>query len=374
MSGRRLAFALSLLSIACPQRRDEPTPTRAEPSTSPTIASAIASKPSAVPSSINVLPAGVVAATYAAMGTRIEMRVWTDREVAAKAAMDDAFTEIKRIEDMMTTWKDTSEVSKINAAAGGAPTPISPELVEVLQGARSIHDASSGVFDITFYAMHGLWKFDQDLVANVPTDAQIAERLPFVNGSLVEVDAEKRTARLGKKGMMINLGGIAKGYAVDKATAVLAKHGFTSVMVQAGGDLLVKGRKGSEPWRVGIRDPRGPDGDYFALAPITDAAFSTAGDYERSFIKDGVRYHHIIDPRTGKPATACRSVTIFAPDALTADELDDAVFILGPEKGLPLVETREGVGAVIVDKDNKVHVSKRLAGIVQFVHPPTDGI
>jgi thiamine biosynthesis lipoprotein len=288
--------------------------------------------------------------------------------------MDDAYAEIKRIEEMMTTWKDTSEVSKINAAAGGDPVSISPELVEVLQGARSIHDASGGVFDITFYAMKGLWRFDQDITPSVPTDAEIASRLPFVNGKLVEVDAAKHTARLGKKGMMINLGGIAKGYAVDKATAVLARHGFTSVMVQAGGDLLVKGRKGTDPWKVGIRDPRGPDGDYFAIAPITDAAFSTAGDYERSFVKDGVRYHHILDPRNGKPAMACRSVTIFAPDALTADELDDAVFILGPEKGLALIEAREGVGAVIVDKDNKVHVSKRLAGVVQIVHPPTPGV
>jgi thiamine biosynthesis lipoprotein len=373
MSARPLAVALSLLLIACPQRRDEPSPpATVTPTAATTAPTSIA--PSAVPSSIDVLPAGVVAATYGAMGTKVEMRIWTDRATAAKAAMDDAEAEIKRIEAMMTTWTDTSEVSKINANAGGDAVPISQELVEVLQGARAIHDASSGVFDITFYAMHGLWKFDQDLVANVPTDAEIAARLPFVNGDLVEVDATKRTARLGKKGMMINLGGIAKGYAVDRATEVLRKNGFTSVMVQAGGDLLVKGRKGSDPWKVGIRDPRGKDGDFFALAPITDAAFSTAGDYERSFIKDGVRYHHIIDPRTGKPATACRSVTIFAPDALTADELDDAVFILGPEKGLPLVEAREGVGAVIVDKDNKVWISKRLRGVVQVVHPPTDAI
>jgi thiamine biosynthesis lipoprotein len=174
--------------------------------------------------------------------------------------------------------------------------------------------------------------------------------------------------------MAINLGGIAKGYAVDKAAAVLAKNGFTDVVVQAGGDLLVKGRKGEAPWTVGIRDPRGPLDDFFALAPITDASFSTAGDYERAFVKDGHRYHHILDPRTGHPATACRSVTILAKDALTADELDDAVFILGPEKGLPLIEAREGVGAVIVTADNKVIVSKRLEGKVTIVHPPTEGI
>jgi thiamine biosynthesis lipoprotein len=270
-----LALASSALS-ACPDRRDEaPTPPVVS-STPPT---------SAIPSSTTMRPENVVTAHYSAMGTSVDMKIWTDREGAAKAAMDDAYAEIKRIEEMMTTWKETSEVSKINATAGGAATSISPDLVDVLQGARSIHDASGGVFDITYYALKGLWKFDQDAVVSIPTDAQIAERLPLVDGALLEVDPKKRTARLPKKGMAINLGGIAKGYAVDRAAGVLRAQGFTSVVVQAGGDLLVRGRKGPDAWRVGIRDPRGAEGDFFAIAPITDAAFSTAGDYERAFSK-----------------------------------------------------------------------------------------
>jgi len=362
MRGRRVLLMLSLAIASCRERAPEPDP---------------ASKPVTIDAA-PIAPSKVVSASYAAMGTSVEMKVWTDREVAARAAMDDAHQEIKRIEAMMTTWNDTSEVARINAASGGAPVAVSQELVDVLKGARAIHDASEGVFDISFYAMKGLWRFDQDAVNEVPADAAIKARLPLIDGKKVEIDEKAKTVRLASKGMLINLGGIAKGYAVDKAAAVLQKHGFTSVVVQAGGDLLVRGRKGEDPWRVGIRDPRGEVNDYFAIAPIRDAAFSTAGDYERGFVKETptgkVRYHHILDPRTGYPATACRSVTIFAPDALTADELDDAVFILGPEKGLPLVEAREGVGAVIVDKDNKVIVSKRLQGVVEILHAPKDGV
>ncbi|HEX8793177.1 MAG TPA: FAD:protein FMN transferase, partial [Polyangiaceae bacterium] len=140
-------------------------------------------------------------------------------------------------------------------------------------------------------------------------------------------------------------------------------------------DLFTHGEKPEgKPWQAGIRDPRGPEGDYFALMQVTDHAFSTAGDYERSYIVDGKRYHHIIDPHTGYPATASRSVTIWAPTALQADEIDDAVFILGPEKGLALVESIDGVGAVIVDAHNKVWVSKRLEGKVWPVHPPQDAL
>lgn len=358
MSTRPLLLALSLVALASCRER-EPEPRKDNPS------------PPAIPSA---LQSKVVAASYKAMGTAIELKVWTDREPAARAAMDDAYAEIKRLEAMMTTWSDTSEVSRINAAAGAKPVVVSDELLDVLEGARKIHDESGGVFDITFYGLKGLWHFDQDLEPTIPSDESIKARLPLVDGSKLEIDRKAKTAFLPTKGMAINLGGIAKGYAVDKATAVLAKHGFTDVVVQAGGDLLVKGRKGQDPWRVGIRDPRGGWNEYFAVAPIKDASFSTAGDYERSFVKDGVRYHHILDPRTGKPATACRSVTVLAPDALTADELDDAIFILGPEKGLELLAKHPGAGAVIVDKDNKVTISDSLKGVVQILHPPTPGI
>ncbi|MGZ3417861.1 MAG: FAD:protein FMN transferase [Polyangiales bacterium] len=354
------ALALILLGLGASCSRDRPEEPKKDPA------------PVTVPSA---LVPKVVSGSFSAMGTAIEMKLWTDRgETAARAAMNDAFAEIQRLEAMMTTWKESSEVSRINAAAGDKAVTVSDELLDVLEGARKIHDESKGVFDVTFYGLKGLWHFDQDLVAEIPKDEAIKARLPLIDGSKVELDRAAKTVRLPTKGMAINLGGIAKGYVVDKAAAVLAKEGFTDVVVQAGGDLLVKGRKGQDPWRVGIRDPRGPMDDYFAIAPITDASFSTAGDYERFFIKDGVRYHHILDPRTGKPATACRSVTVLAKDALTADELDDAIFILGPEEGMKLLEKHPGAGAVVVDKDNKVHVSDNLKGIVTMVHAPTGGI
>jgi thiamine biosynthesis lipoprotein len=220
-----------------------------------------------------------------------------------------------------------------------------------------------------------LWKFDEDLDPHPPSEAAIKAKLPLLSYKHIKLDAPKKTVFLDREGVKIGLGGIAKGYAVDKASAVLKAAGLTSFFVQAGGDLFTYGRKpdGSE-WLAGIRDPRGREGDYFVMLPVSDHAFSTAGDYERSYVVGAQRYHHIIDPHTGHPATASRSVTIWAPTALLADEIDDAVFILGPEKGLKLVESIDGVAAVIVDAKNNVHVSKRLEGKLRFVHAPTDGI
>jgi thiamine biosynthesis lipoprotein len=191
----------------------------------------------------------------------------------------------------------------------------------------------------------------------------------------VKVDEAARTVFLDEGHVRIGLGGIAKGYAVDRASSVLLDAGLASYYVQAGGDLYTHGTKpGGEPWQAGVRDPRGSEGDYFVMMPVSDHAFSTAGDYERSYIVNGRRYHHIIDPHTGYPATASRSVTIWAPTALLADEIDDAVFILGPERGLALVESIEGVGALIVDAQNRVWTSKRLEGKVRPVHPPRDAL
>jgi thiamine biosynthesis lipoprotein len=376
-AARAASAILLLTALAACNRREEPEPAKADKPPAPASASAT---PSAAPSAATAATAvtgnaQVVSGRYAAMSTSIEFLIWTAREPEARLAMDAANAEIVRLEQLLTVWREDSEVSRINAAAGGDPVKVSAELIGILKGARAIHDASEGVFDVSFYGLKGLWRFDhQEAASIVPSDVDIAARLPLVDGSKIEIDEAKGTVRLAKKGMLINLGGIAKGYAVDRAVAVLEGKGFKDVVVRAGGDLRVRGRKGQEKWKVGIRDPRGADGEFFARAALEDAAFSTAGDYERAFIKDGVRYHHILDPRTGKPAVACRSVTILAPDALVADELDDAVFILGPEKGLALVAKYPGAGAVIVDHDNKVHVSENLKSVVEVLHPPTPGI
>jgi thiamine biosynthesis lipoprotein len=308
------------------------------------------------------------------MGTHIGVAAYTTPKVdkaGVGRAFEQALAEIKRVEGLMTTWRD-SEITRVNASAGSAPVAVSQETFDLVKESVRAAELSSGTFDITFESLHGLWKFDEDLDPHPPTEAQIKAKLPLLDYRHIKLDAEKRTIGLAKPGVKIGLGGIAKGYAVDKAVAVLEKAGLTSFFVQAGGDLFARGKKpdGSE-WSAGIRDPRGKGS--FALLPLTDHAFSTAGDYERSYVIDGRRYHHIIDPRTGYPAKACRSVTIWAPTALLADEIDDAVFVLGPEKGLALVESLEGVGAVIVDAHNHLWISKRLEGKVRLTAPPTDG-
>jgi thiamine biosynthesis lipoprotein len=312
-----------------------------------------------------------------AMGTRIVIQSFTTPaldDATLKSAMLAALEEIRRLEALMTTWREDSEVSRINAAAGRGPVAIGPETFAVLEKSLWIAERSEGTFDITFEAMKGLWKFDEDKSDAIPSQRAIDAARKKIDWRKLGLDPAARTAELREAGMRINLGGIAKGYAVDRAAAVLEQRGLRAFYVQAGGDLYVRGKKpdGSR-FRVGVRDPRGKhDLDHFAMIEVEDHAFSTAGDYERSFVRDGKRYHHIIDPRTGWPATRCRSVTVWAKDAFTADAIDDAVFILGPEKGLALVESIEDAGAVIVDGSNEVWVSRRLEPYLKVYRKPTD--
>lgn len=313
-----------------------------------------------------------------AMGTHLAYASFTTPAIDAahlRALHDAATAEIRRIEKLMTTWDPASEVSRVNAAAGKDAVAVGQETFDVIREALHASAMSEGCFDITFETLHGVWKFDQDLDPHPPSAADVKARLRWLGWRHVKLDEAAHTVKLDEEHVRIGLGGIAKGYAVDRAAKVLLDAGVASFYVQAGGDLFTHGVKpDGSPWQAGIRDPRGPEGDYFAVMPVSDHAFSTAGDYERSYVVDGKRYHHIIDPRTGYPATASRSVTIWAPTALLADEIDDAVFILGPEKGLKLVESLDGVGAVIVDAKNRVWTSKRLEGKVHAVHAPRDGI
>lgn len=313
------------------------------------------------------------------MGTQVTLAAYTSEamdEPALRSKLRKAHEEIKRLEALMTTWREDTEISRANAEAGKKAVKLSPESMEVIQKSLWIAKQSEGVFDISFDAMKGVWKFDQDLEAKVPPKKLIDERRKLIDYRQLELDTQNNTLKIKKKGMRINLGGIAKGYAIDAASRVLKSEGILAFFAQAGGDLYVAGKKpDGTSFKVGIRDPRGKHaGDYFAMIEVVDHAFSTAGDYERSFVLEGKRYHHIIDPRTGYPATESRSVTIWAKDAHTADAIDDAVFILGPEKGLKLVEAIDDCGAVIVDKNNKVWISKRLEGKVQMLREPTDGM
>ncbi len=368
----RLALVSTLLSLTgCPEVNTPVNPRPVPSAPAPTASASVAEPDEPATAGIRVV------LEDKAMGTRVVLAAYTNETVSeakARTALAAALAEIRRIEMVMSTWVPTSDVSKINAAAGVDAVAVSGETFDVIAKSLWISKLSEGTFDITFASMGKLWSFDEEVSTLVPDKETIEKARKRIDYRLVKLDASAKTVSLAGATTRINLGGIAKGYAIDRASQVLRERGLTSFYCQAGGDLYVEGRKpDGNPWRVGIRDPRGLEGKYFAVLDVEDHAFSTAGDYERSFIHDGKRYHHIIDPRTGYPATASRSVTVWAKDALTADAIDNAVFILGPEKGLALVESLDGAGAVIVDSQNQVHISSRLKGRVRILQAPTDG-
>ena len=316
--------------------------------------------------------AGIVERSRVSMGSEVHLTAWTGDERGALDAFEAAFDEFDRLDALMSVWKEGSEVERLNRAAGEMPVPIGPEMREVLSMARLASEWTEGKFDVTFGVLSGLWKFDHDLDGNIPPRADVQARLPLIDYQQLVVDEAKGTAFLKRKGMRVHLGGIGKGYAVDRAAAILRGRGFNDFMIQSGGDLYVAGKRGDRAWRAGIQDPRGPKGSSFAAMDLSDAAFTTSGDYERFFMKDGRRYHHIIDPDTGEPSQGARSVTIVAKTASLADALDTGIFILGPEKGMALIERLNGVEGVIVTSSNNVLVSSGLARRLVVRSPPTD--
>ena len=307
------------------------------------------------------------------MGTEIRLTAVSADEVATVAAFSQVFADFDRLDRLLSVWKPESEVVRLNAAAGDHPVPVSTETREVLRAAREVSEWTEGAFDVTFGALTGLWKFDaQDQDSSVPDPREVQARLPLVDYRKLTIDETAGTAFLASKGMKVHLGGIGKGYAVDRAAAILRSHGLRNFMIQAGGDLYVGGLKDSRPWKLGIRDPRGSADQLFATLDLTDGTFSTSGDYERFFIKDGRRYHHILDLKLGEPARLSRSVTLVTNKAVIADALAKGVFILGPVRGLALVERIPDVEAVIVGAGNEVVVSSGLKRKVAMLARPTE--
>jgi thiamine biosynthesis lipoprotein len=313
-----------------------------------------------------------------AMGTSLHFIAYTSPttdEAATRAAIAQAIAEMRRLESLLSEWKTDSEVGQVNAHAGEWVT-VGPETLDVIGRGLWAGKLSDGRFDITFQALSKVWKFGsaQEAQPKLPSRQEVEKLRKLVDYRRVELDEPGKRVRIGKQ-QLLGLGGIAKGYIVDRAAKVLRDAGLQGFLAQAGGDLYGAGRKpDGSPWLSGVQDPRGAQGEFFAVLELTDHAFSTAGDYARSYVVGGKRYHHIIDPKTGYPATACRSVTIWANDATTADGIDDAVFILGPERGLKLVESLAGVGAVIVDARNRVFISERVKDKLKVLKPPTDGL
>jgi thiamine biosynthesis lipoprotein len=292
------------------------------------------------------------------MGTQVIVKAVGDDHEQLRTAINAAFDEVSRLERLMSNFMSDTELSRINQQAGVAPVRVSRELFNVIKRSLHFSELSDGAFDISFASVGKLWNFRSGVV---PTPQAIGAQLPFVDYRKIQLDEKRSTVFLPSPQMEIGLGGIGKGYAMDRAMAVLADYGIHSAMVMAGGDTVIRGRNGRDLWRVGLRDPDTADG-ILAVLPLEDQAISTSGDYERFFIKDGVRYHHILDPKTGYPAMLCRSVTVLAPDATTSDGLTKPVFILGPERGLALIEQMRDVEAIIIDRNGKMYLSSGLEG------------
>jgi thiamine biosynthesis lipoprotein len=306
------------------------------------------------------------------MGSEVRLTAWTDDEPRALRAFEKAFNEFDRLDRLHSVWKDGSDVLRVNAAAGQSPVRVSPETLEVLRVARQVSEWTGGKFDVTFGALSGLWKFDHDQDNQIPRAEDIRRQLPLIDFQEIDVDAGHDTVFLRRPGMRLHFGGIGKGYAVDHAAAILRAGGVTNFLIQSGGDLYAGGTRGDRPWRGGIHDPRGPADRIFAAMDLRDETFSTSGDYERFFIREGHRYHHILDPDNGQPARGCRSVTIVAKEAVLADALSTGVFVLGPQAGMTLIEKLPDVEGVIVSDRNEVLVSTGLKGRLELTQAPTD--
>lgn len=307
-----------------------------------------------------------VATTEEIMATPITVLLPAD---AGDEAAEAVFAIFRRVDAEMSEWKETSPLSAVNELAGREPVPVPPDLFNLLELGVRLGVLTDGAFDVTWAALWGLWDFRADEPV-VPGEAEIAERVALVDYRELVLDREAGTAFLPREGMLVGLGGIAKGRALDLAAAELRRRGVESFLLSAGGQVYAGGLRGDRPWRIGIRDPRGPAEDFFASLDVVNASVSTSGDYERFFVVDGRRYHHILDPRTGRPARGLRSVTIVSGDATLADALSTAVLVLGLEAGLELVESLDGVEAVVVTEEAAVHVTGGVVGRLHIEHEP----
>lgn len=315
-------------------------------------------------------PAVLVERARVSMGSELRLTAWTADEANAAAAFEHVFEDFEYLDRLLSVWHPDSDISRLNASAGQGPVRMNPITIEILQMARDVSEQTGGKFDVTFGALSGLWKFDHDQDDRIPPRDEVIARLPLVDFRQLEIDVTAGTARLKRPGMRAHLGGIGKGYAVDRAATILRAHGITDFMIQAGGDLYVGGRHGERPWRGAIKDPRG-DG-IFAAIDLQDETLSTSGDYERFFFAGDRRYHHILDPDTGEPARGSRSVTIVTGRAVMADALSTGVFVLGPDAGMRLIEQLADVEGVIVGADNRVLISRGLRPRVEIIAPPSD--
>jgi len=294
------------------------------------------------------------------MGTLVTVTAVASHKSMGDRAMQAAFDEIKRLERLLSTWRPDSELSHVNAAAGLQPVQVSRETLELVVRSLEMAQLTHGGFNIALGPAIDAWSVTDR--QRIPDDEELQRLRSLVDWTSIQINKQTRTIYLPRGGMRIDVGGIGKGYAADRAVEEMKRAGATGGSVALSGDIktfgLLPDRKG---FPVGIRHPR-EEGVMIAMIDLNDEAISTAGDYERFFERDGVRYHHILDPQTLQPARACQSVTVIAKEGTMADGLDTGIFVLGPEQGMALVERLPGVEAIIIDQEGKITVSSGLRG------------
>ena len=288
------------------------------------------------------------------MGTRISVELWHQNETLARQCSDEIFAEMVRLDVMMSPFRADSEISFINNNASTETIEVSEEIAKVIAHSLYFSKISNGAFDITFASIGYRYDYRKRVK---PSDQLIESSLPSIDYRHIILN--NNTLRFDHAGVRIDLGGIAKGYAVDHAIEIAKRCGIGEALISAGGDTRVLGRKRGKPWIIGIQHPR-KENELALVLPLSDTAISTSGDYQRFFIRDGQRIHHIINPSTGKSATASWSATVTGPDAMTTDALSTTIFVLGAVKGIALIETLNKIDAIIIDKQGNVHYSSGL--------------
>lgn len=293
------------------------------------------------------------------MGTRFEITVVAPNEEIGYINIDEAVSEIQRIEKIISSWDEQSETAKINNNAGIQPVKVSPELFGLIERSIKISDITDGAFDITYASMDNIWKFDGTMTM-APAASDIKKSIAKIGYQKIVLDPENSTVFLPVSGMRIGFGAIGKGYAADRAKELLVSKGVKGGIINASGDLTTWGTKVTgEKWVVGIANPLSKD-KVFSWLPIVESSVATSGNYEKYVIFNGKKYSHIIDPRTGYPTTGISSVSIFAKQAELCDALATAVFIMGKDVGLHMINQIDGVEAVVIDSENKIHKSSGI--------------
>ncbi|MDT0540379.1 MULTISPECIES: FAD:protein FMN transferase [Croceitalea] len=293
------------------------------------------------------------------MGTRFEITVVAQNEDIGYINIDEAIAEIKRIEKIISSWDSNSETSQINKNAGLQPVKVSTELFELIERSKKISKITDGAFDISYASLDRIWRFNGEM-KKLPSKEEIDKSISKINYNDIDLDKENSTVFLRKVGMKLGFGAIGKGYAADKTKALLISKGVLGGIINASGDLTTWGTKNTgEKWMVGITNPLDTK-KMFSWLPVIESSVATSGSYEKYVVINDEKYSHIIDPRTGYPTKGVKSVTVFAKKAELCDALATAVFIMGRDSGIHMINQLPGVDVVVIDENNEINKSSGI--------------